>query len=722
MTFEYPDGQDLPGLKHWLKLRLIDAWPELSAAVESQSDGKIASEALEAARRLDPLELWRKHWSKDEPHLCEGGPRLGLNDHDMLLITATRLLADEPELESMRRRAINDNTFFEARLVIRLLAQSSDAWPVWMERLSPQAPLCRFGLVHLDPLGTLRHSAHHRRLLGLDEATFALVQGREHWPSNLDLCVDRHQPHGVVSPGGFLADKQARLQRALAGIPNQQGPRVVALTSASIESARTLALKHASSQQRSLFELHLSRALRPDLGHGGLDALVPLLARELRLHDALLLVDLGRSATGKLPPLSDDVLFALARLANLAQSALILDLPVGGDERIRRYFEGYFEVRILPPTLDEQVALWQDALNTYHLTPISERVLRVQVCDLAVELGDIEQAARLTSANSWLMGDADDVTKPREVTAEQLRAVITSSLNKGLQGIAERVTTTFAWKDLILPDKVLSALMEILTFARYRRKVFDEWGFGAKLPYGKANSCLFTGPPGTGKTMAAGVIARDLGMDLFRVDLSQVMSKWVGETEKNLARIFDEASRGHALLLFDEADSLFAKRTEVKTSNDHHNNLQVNYLLQRIETFEGVAVLTTNLADSIDDAFERRIKLRVEFPMPDAKTRAVLWSSLLPKGDQVDPNIDFARLGECFEIAGGHIKNAVMRAAFNAAEAGTPITTMLLEQAGISEMRGMGKLVRVDGQGHVMLSKDKNSRVKQTNGEEHTHG
>src|SRR5690606_1287781 len=223
-----------------------------------------------------------------------------------------------------------------------------------------------------------------------------------------------------------------------------------------------------------------------------------------------------------------------------------------------------------------------------------------------------------------------------------------------------------------------------------------------KMPYGRANSCLFNGPPGTGKTMAAGVIARELGMDLYRVDLSQIVSKWVGETEKNLARVFDEASRGHAVLLFDEADSLFGKRTAVKSSNDRYNNLQVNYLLQRIESFEGITILTTNLADAIDEAFARRIKFKVSFPVPDAAERAKLWRVMLPRDAECEASIDFDHLGESFEMAGANIKNTILRAAFRAAEACEPISTRLLEQAGISELREMGKLVRVDEDGRLV--------------------
>lgn len=195
--------------------------------------------------------------------------------------------------------------------------------------------------------------------------------------------------------------------------------------------------------------------------------------------------------------------------------------------------------------------------------------------------------------------------------------------------------------------------------------------------------------------MVAGIIARELGMDCFRIEMSRVVSKYIGETEKNLGKVFDEAARSHAVILFDEADSLFAKRTEVKSHHDRYSNLEVNYLLQRIESFDGVTVLTTNFPKNIDDAFARRIKFKIEFPMPEAEERTKMWRIMLPKGAEMTDDIDFDLLGSAFEFSGAGIKDAVLRSAFRAAEAGTPINTDLLEEAGIAVCRESGKLIRV---------------------------
>ena len=196
--------------------------------------------------------------------------------------------------------------------------------------------------------------------------------------------------------------------------------------------------------------------------------------------------------------------------------------------------------------------------------------------------------------------------------------------------------------------------------------------------------------------MVAGIIARELEMDLYKIDLSRVVSKYVGETEKNLARIFDEASQSHSVLLFDEADSMFSKRTEVKSATDRYANLEVNYLLQRMEDFEGVTILTTNFESGLDDAFKRRLRFRIKFPAPDVEARKDLWRKMLPAAAERSGDIRFEELAWDYELTGGHIKNAVLRAAFAAAQRGGGISHDDLKNAGAQECREIGKLVRED--------------------------
>ena len=257
---------------------------------------------------------------------------------------------------------------------------------------------------------------------------------------------------------------------------------------------------------------------------------------------------------------------------------------------------------------------------------------------------------------------------------------------------AQRVTRLADWDHVALPEDMLDSLRELVGRARHARTVYEDWGYDARITTSRGLTALFYGPPGTGKTMVAGLMARELGLELYRVDLSKVMSKWVGETEKNLGEVFDAAEDGQVMLLFDEADSLFAKRSEVKSSNDRYANLEVNYLLQRLDSFEGVAILTTNLEGSIDPAFRRRMSMRLYFPFPDEEMRARLWESHVMPRVPTQGTLDFGALARRFPLSGGYIRNSALRAAFLAAQEQTALTQAHLERAVLLEYRELGKL------------------------------
>ncbi len=279
-------------------------------------------------------------------------------------------------------------------------------------------------------------------------------------------------------------------------------------------------------------------------------------------------------------------------------------------------------------------------------------------------------------------------------TVSELRHACATTMTNRLRAYGSRVETSQTWDDLVLADEPLQQVKELARFARVRDRLFDELGFGAKMDYGRALSAMFSGHSGTGKTMVAGLIARDLGVELYRVDLSRVVSKYIGETEQRLGALFDEATQVGAALLFDEADSLFGKRTEIKSSVDRYANLEVNYLLQRLEEFDGVVILTTNFSSSIDEAFVRRLRFRVQFPFPTDKERARLWEVMLPpqlEQDDDDP-IDFEWMGGAFELSGGHVKNAVLRAGILAADADAPLTMRMFYDAASAEYRELGKI------------------------------
>jgi SpoVK/Ycf46/Vps4 family AAA+-type ATPase len=243
--------------------------------------------------------------------------------------------------------------------------------------------------------------------------------------------------------------------------------------------------------------------------------------------------------------------------------------------------------------------------------------------------------------------------------AEHIQTGIRAVLDDRLAGLATRVTVNQTWDDLVLPDDQLAAIIELLARIRERRRVYEDWGFADKLGRGLGIAALLSGPPGTGKTMAAGLIARDLGCELYQVDTTKITSKWIGETEKNLAALFDAAEADHAILLFDEADTLFGKRTDVKSSNDRHANQEVNFLLQRIESYTGICILTTNHETALDEAFRRRLSVHVRFPMPEADERARLWQALLPSTAPTTGHLALDRHAETFVMSGGYIRNAV---------------------------------------------------------------
>jgi hypothetical protein len=274
----------------------------------------------------------------------------------------------------------------------------------------------------------------------------------------------------------------------------------------------------------------------------------------------------------------------------------------------------------------------------------------------------------------------------------ELDDAVRQHLENRLGTTANRVTRLASWADIVLPEDITDSLLELTARVRHRKIVYEQWGFDRSMTTSRGITALFQGSPGTGKTMVAGVIARDLGLELYRVDVSRITSKWIGETEKNLGSLFDAAEDGQVLLLFDEADSLFAKRTEVKTSVDRYANMEVNYLLQRLDSFEGIAILTTNFGSAIDPAFKRRLTYRVTFPFPDEEMREQLWRSLIPQQVPVAGTIDFAGLSQRFRLSGGYIRNAALRAAFLAAEEGSSLTHEHLERAIRMEFREIGKL------------------------------
>ena len=293
------------------------------------------------------------------------------------------------------------------------------------------------------------------------------------------------------------------------------------------------------------------------------------------------------------------------------------------------------------------------------------------------------------------------------IAPDDIRSAARAIAAPHLDGLAVRLEPRYGWDDIVLPPGALVQLRELCQRVRFQGVVLERWGFGRKHVRRAGLTALFAGQPGTGKTMAAEIVAGDLGLDLYRIDLSAVVSKYIGETEKNLERVFRAADRGDAVLLFDEADALFGKRSEVRDSHDRYANVEIAYLLQRLETYEGLAVLTTNMRGNLDEAFMRRLDCVLEFPLPEEAERLAIWRRALPAEAPLAEGVDLPFLARKFKLAGGHIRNIALTAAFLAAAEDQPIAMSHLVRGIRREHQKLGKLVApADFEGYYDLLKD----------------
>ena len=334
---------------------------------------------------------------------------------------------------------------------------------------------------------------------------------------------------------------------------------------------------------------------------------------------------------------------------------------------------------IHPPTKQEQRQIWQNALGEF--VPVLNGQVEVLVEQFNLNAPTIYAVCEeMISQNPEKIGAGFTDNLPSQQTSKinppatirnQLWDICRAQSRPRLDDLAQRILPAATWDDLVLPEAERQTLREIAAHVRQRTKVYKEWGFAGKGDRGLGISALFAGTSGTGKTMSSEVLAGELQLDLYRIDLSSVVSKYIGETEKNLRRVFDAAESGATILLFDEADAIFGKRSDVKDSHDRYANMEVSYLLQRMESYQGLAILTTNLKDSLDTAFLRRIRFVVKYSFPDAKDRAEIWRRIFPKNTPTE-GLDCVKLGR-LNVAGGNIRNIALNAAFMAADAGEPV-------------------------------------------------
>jgi AAA+ superfamily predicted ATPase len=430
---------------------------------------------------------------------------------------------------------------------------------------------------------------------------------------------------------------------------------------ASLEDAAVLRIAHSDAGWfvRALADYLKLQVVRlsgqPLPGPADCERLCRLWERDALLNGALLWIDSDTVARGDTAVLAD--------LVDRMQ-ALVVVTGSAGLALQRSQF-----TRELPgSSVHSRLQVWQEALG--------DRAVRMngQIASIAEQFQlssiAIRRLARANAAPASAGGEEQGAALWQACRLEARR---------GLEHLAARVESHASWDDLVLPEAAMDTLRTIAAQVRQRTRVYREWGFAERGERGLGISVMFAGGSGTGKTMAAEVLANELGVDLYRIDLSVVQSKWIGEAQKMMARCFDAGDASGAILLFDEADALFGKRSEVKDSHDRYANLEVSYLLQRLETYRGLAILTTNLKQGIDSAFQRRLRFIVQFPFPDADARAALWQRAFPQATPTDA-LDVGKLAR-LSLTGGHIRNVAMNAAFLAADAGAAVSMRHLRQA-----------------------------------------
>ena len=500
--------------------------------------------------------------------------------------------------------------------------------------LSPERPLRRSQLIEFDRHPQLALTASPIRI---DERVASYIKGLNFIDERLSLPLSPLDHAETSIPPSQYAKVEQMLdsvQRASAA-----GDRlsIVQLLGPNAEDKRSIAGNLAAQLGIRLYRLPAD--LIPQ-SVDDLDTFVRLWQREWLLVPIGLYIQIGDDT-------DKNIERAALRLLNRIHGIVIVDAR----DRLPDSATGSLLIDVAKPTSDEQAEAWTDLL------PETVRDAAAQlVGQFDLTLSTIQQVA-------------DAIADPGEFIAdtvsEQLWQACRQSTRPRLDELAQRVDVKSTWDDIVLDDEAMSLLKQLAAQVRHRGTVLDDWGFRDKVNRGLGVTALFAGESGTGKTMAAEVIANDLGLDLYRIDLSAILSKWVGETEKALRRVFDAAEDGGAILFFDEADALFGKRSEVKDSHDRFANVQVNYLLQRMESYRGLAILATNHKQALDSAFTRRLRFIIDFRFPEVAQRKQIWKNIFPTESPL-AGLDYAHLAK-LRLTGGNIHNIALNAAFTAA-------------------------------------------------------
>jgi hypothetical protein len=547
------------------------------------------------------------------------------------------------------------------------LALSALPQATWSS-LTPKAPLRYWQLIEMAPSHALTGSA-----IRLSERVLNYLTGIQYCDDQLTGLIQPVHPRlpiALVESHQQIVEQMVKtwVQAIEAQVSLRELP-VLQLCGEDSACKRTIAWMVCQNLGLSLHAL--SSEVIP--GESSAFHRMKLLCeREYQLADTALLLDCDHA--------SESESQSQTPIAQLIEQ-MALPIMIMGRDRHRQRQRPIITFEIHHPTSEEQRSLWQQSLISPDLESgepkdggEADGIAHIPTLVSHFNLS----AIAIRSACLQAQNNPEPTPLPQRLwEACRLQA------RPRLDELSQRIQSSADWEDLILPETELQVLKDVAAHVKQRTHVYENWGFGRKSQRGLGISALFSGASGTGKTMAAEVLGKALKLDVYRIDLSSVVSKYIGETEKNLRRVFDAAEGGGVILLFDEADALFGKRGEVKDSHDRYANMEVGYLLQRMEAYRGLAILTTNLKGSIDQAFLRRIRFIVQFPFPDAVQRAEIWRRSFPSQTPL-AELDFGKLAK-LNVAGGNIRSIVLNAAFIAADAQEAIAMKHILQAAKSE-------------------------------------
>jgi len=653
--------QYLSAALNWLRLRLMRmaesaAGKDVSLRENKVTDAEItqAAEIVRSAEETEP-----------SPALVILSRRFGLSRFEQAVLLLCSAVEFDTHIPSLCARAQGELNRCFPTFALALSVFDEPSWDV----LSPERPLRYWRLIEVGQPGAQSLISSPLRA---DERIVNYLKGLNYLD---DRLVPLLAPFDVPAGEANLSPSQQKIADSIVRHMDSSSNGVMPVTQ--LTGMDTLSKQLVARQVAIKLGLHLNRLPAELLPSQPveLEALARLLQRESILLPIAIYLDAHEPDTAVRPEASKQhTAVPLNRFLARTQGIFFLSSREVHSNPGRATIA--FEVK--KPTSAEQQAAWADTLKD--AANDSPGLLAGQ---FNLNISTINQVVRRMFAEPGSNGHS---------LHERLWDACLVSTGPKLDILAQRLEPKATWDDIVLPEEAKDLLHQITDQIKQRSKVYDTWGFRKKLNRGFGINALFTGDSGTGKTMAAEVIANELRLKLYRIDLSGVVSKYIGETEKNLRRLFDAAEDGGAILFFDEADALFGKRSEVKDSHDRYANIEINYLLQRMEAYNGLAILATNMKNALDKAFVRRLRFIVDFPFPGMKERKIIiqkvFPSEVPKG-----KLDYDRLAR-LSLTGGSINNIAINSAFMAAQSGSPVTMELILLAARAEFRKMERPVK----------------------------